>query len=471
VIRFGATALPGQTAATVAAFPKLRYMRDFGRDTDSDRLPELPPHATGKWLQKPPGCLLHVSWKDDVEELKTWLDGLQEDIWLTVWHEPMGDVTPTQYRTNAQRALDIIAGHRNGHFVARVGPVVTRYWLVSKGGNPADWWMPGFNLYGIDVYNDHKSVYRDSVDLFAAAFDKVRHALPGVQLCVPEFGLALLPGDDGTVRSQMMRSHVAWLRRQPDLLAVGWWDIGGNRITGKEPEQGVWRTVLEEPMAWYLNRALTNLRAEVNASYPDRDRTSDGTIGDAAHQSTSSDHNPDPDGSVDAWDMDVDGVDVWHIIERFEQHEAARYWIYNGQIASRSNGWRRERYTGANPHDRHVHFNTREGYEDSREPWGIEEDDVVTAADVWNHRISSPALGFEDKPAADLLKAGYAAERKVDALRAEVAVLRVAFTELANAITDAGGSVDTAALLAAIDTRLAALPDATADAVVAEIAS
>jgi hypothetical protein len=130
-------------------------------------------------------------------------------------------------------------------------------------------------------------------------------------------------------------------------------------------------------MVWHLNRALTNLRSEVNAVWPDRDRTSDGTIGDLAHQATNSDHNPDPDGTVDAWDMDIDGVDVWHIIDRFEKHEAARYWIYNRQIATRSNGWRRERYTGANPHDKHVHFNTREGYENSSKPWGIGEGTTV----------------------------------------------------------------------------------------------
>lgn len=130
-------------------------------------------------------------------------------------------------------------------------------------------------------------------------------------------------------------------------------------------------------MVWYLNRALTNWRAAVNAAYPGRDKTSDGTIGDEAHQATNSDHNPDPDGSVDAWDMDVnlrsanDAAAIENLKRIFQGHESSRYWIHNGQVASRSTGWQRQTYTGPNPHDKHVHWNTREAYEDSAAPWPL----------------------------------------------------------------------------------------------------
>ncbi len=127
-------------------------------------------------------------------------------------------------------------------------------------------------------------------------------------------------------------------------------------------------------MAWYLNRALSNFRDAVNAKWPNRDKTSDGTIGDQAHAERVSDHNPDADGSVDAWDMDVDGVDVELLKGVFEAHESSGYWIHNRQIAARTDGWKRRPYIGVNPHDKHVHWNTRGAFENSRAPWVLASD-------------------------------------------------------------------------------------------------
>ncbi len=56
-----------------------------------------------------------------------------------------------------------------------------------------------------------------------------------------------------------------------------------------------------------LSKSVIQLREQADDAYPDRDRKSDGTIGDAKHSTRKSDHNPDPDtGYVRAIDLDAD---------------------------------------------------------------------------------------------------------------------------------------------------------------------
>lgn len=140
-------------------------------------------------------------------------------------------------------------------------------------------------------------------------------------------------------------------------------------------------------MGWRLAGSIKTLRAEVNARWPDRDRTSDGTIGDADHASRSSDHNPwikDPntdEGVVRALDIDRDRIDAAWYAEAIRalgkggdprlQHGGCV--IYNRLIASYSSGWEWRRYDGPNPHTSHVHVSVTRlhpAYDDVS-PWGI----------------------------------------------------------------------------------------------------
>lgn len=144
---------------------------------------------------------------------------------------------------------------------------------------------------------------------------------------------------------------------------------------------------------WYLNRFLTSWRDAVNGHYPSRGKASDGTIGNAAHQAESfSEHNPDRDGSVDAFDMDVNlfgssvgtgNADELRQLEtlkaEFQRLPESQLWIHRGRIANRDiENWKRRRYSGASPHDHHVHWQSRSSMETVPVSAYVL-DDVVTA--------------------------------------------------------------------------------------------
>lgn len=139
--------------------------------------------------------------------------------------------------------------------------------------------------------------------------------------------------------------------------------------------------------------------SEVNRAYPGRDHASDGSIGDPRHQGTASDHNPGPAGSpspgkVDAVDIDDDLTKpddreaMRHIIECFQRHPSAQYWIYQDRIAFASEGWKPRSYAyagpGRNRHGKHGHFNFKEtrAAHDSTRPFGIGEGSDMKLTDI-----------------------------------------------------------------------------------------
>jgi hypothetical protein len=238
-------------------------------------------------------------------------------------------------------------------------------------------------------------------------------------------------------------------------------------------------------VAWHLNPALTNFRNAVNEAYPNRDRTSDGTIGDAAHQVSTSDHNEDADGSVDAWDMDVEvngpgqpyKTDVERLKETFELHESSRYWIHNREIASRSTGWKRQPYTGSNPHDKHVHWNTRESHEDSTAPWpiGAAVTDVALT-DAQNGALRVSWQNAYCMATGSMMIPGKAEEgggkphwavAHLSRLTMQVEGLTAAVGKLAEAVAN-GTGVTPEALQAAVTTAVEAAAGRIADAVATE---
>ena len=116
--------------------------------------------------------------------------------------------------------------------------------------------------------------------------------------------------------------------------------------------------------------ALCCLQAlrDATARWPNRDRSSDGIMGDTAHQQRHSDHN---DGN--AFDLTHDpahGVDCAVLSRLVINDNRVTYVISNRQIYNRARvaeGWRP--YTGLNPHNRHMHVSIRAASRDDLSPW------------------------------------------------------------------------------------------------------
>lgn len=102
-----------------------------------------------------------------------------------------------------------------------------------------------------------------------------------------------------------------------------------------------------------LARSLALLRAQVNASWPGRSKTLDGWIGDKAHASRISDHNPDAKGIVRALDVTATGSRAEQLIAATKDDPRVNYVIHNKRI------WQKGKanvYRGASPHAGHVHI-------------------------------------------------------------------------------------------------------------------
>lgn len=143
-------------------------------------------------------------------------------------------------------------------------------------------------------------------------------------------------------------------------------------------------------MAWIVATNIKALFAAFNKIAPNRDKASDGTIGDYAHSTGVSGHNPDDTSGttaersdsdsvaeVRAGDVDVDlrtpGLTMEACVQRIVRTPNLRkrliYVIYNRRIWSASSGWVERPYYGSNPHDHHAHFSGHPDHDNNSAPW------------------------------------------------------------------------------------------------------
>jgi hypothetical protein len=218
--------------------------------------------------------------------------------------------------------------------------------------------------------------------------------------------------------------------------------------------------------SWYLVPCLKELFAEFDRIAAGRDHTSDGSIGDAAHQAEKSDHNPDGKGAVHAIDVDSDlhaSFSMEDVIQYFvaecrknnpngADRGRLKYFIYNRRIWSASTGWKQETYTGSSPHTEHAHFSCEYApeYENDTNPWGLipKFGDDVTKDEfmAWSQEFFAKTnVGFATHMADGIGGAGpaysvlSAAAGRTNVIKADTAILRSDVQKVLQAVSDLAG--------------------------------
>lgn len=116
----------------------------------------------------------------------------------------------------------------------------------------------------------------------------------------------------------------------------------------------------------WLSKSAETLRDQINETFKDRKRASDGWIADLRHQRAGkSDHIPDSKtGCVRAIDIDAglsdDKTISAYLADQLRQYGKntgrIAYVIHLGQIASPILNWKWRRYRGFSPHNHHIHI-------------------------------------------------------------------------------------------------------------------
>ena len=115
--------------------------------------------------------------------------------------------------------------------------------------------------------------------------------------------------------------------------------------------------------------AIAVLR-QATAISPKRKKLSDGLLPSSAHikQSPNSDHNTGL--AVDLTHDPKNGIACVEIFEKLKEDPRVKYLIFQGKIWSKEKAKEGNRkYTGSNPHNKHLHISINDGSANDTSPW------------------------------------------------------------------------------------------------------
>jgi hypothetical protein len=125
-----------------------------------------------------------------------------------------------------------------------------------------------------------------------------------------------------------------------------------------------------KPVAKRATPAALAVLRQATALQPKRKKASDGLLPSAAHlkASPNSDHNTGL--AVDLTHDPANGIDCKEIFEKLKEDKRVSYLIFEGKIWSKEKSkLGNRRYTGSNPHNKHLHISINASGATDTSPW------------------------------------------------------------------------------------------------------
>jgi hypothetical protein len=121
------------------------------------------------------------------------------------------------------------------------------------------------------------------------------------------------------------------------------------------------------PLAKTASPAAKAVLRQATALRPGRKKASDGLLPSKEHvkQNPNSDHNSGY--AVDVTHDPAFGINCVDAFIKLQEDKRVKYLIFQGKIWSQEKGVRK--YTGVNPHNKHLHISIKENYGEDTSPW------------------------------------------------------------------------------------------------------